>query len=174
MGLKEEEVDRRVREAAGFVGLTEKQLNVSPFDLSGGQKRRVAIAGVIAMEPEVLILDEPTAGLDPVGREGILENIQAYRRAKNATIMMVSHSMSDVARLTDRLLVMNGSKLAMDGTPDEVFRHAQELVDMGLDIPEVTRVFLRLKEMGLPVEPVYSIEQAVTALKKLKEGHGHA
>ena len=134
----------------------------------------MAIAGVIAMEPEVLILDEPTAGLDPVGREGILENIQAYRRAKNATIMMVSHSMSDVARLTDRLLVMNGSKLAMDGTPDEVFRHAQELVDMGLDIPEVTRVFLRLKEMGLPVEPVYSIEQAVTALKKLKEGHGHA
>ena len=174
MGLKDEEVDRRVREAAGFVGLTEKQLNVSPFDLSGGQKRRVAIAGVIAMEPEVLILDEPTAGLDPVGREGILENIQAYRRAKNATVMMVSHSMSDVARLTERLLVMNGSKLAMDGTPDEVFRHAQELVDMGLDIPEVTRVFLRLKELGLPVEPVYSIEQAVAALKRVKEGNGHA
>ena len=174
MGLKEEEVDRRVREAAGFVGLTEEQLKVSPFDLSGGQKRRVAIAGVIAMEPEVLILDEPTAGLDPVGREGILENIQAYRKAKNATIMMVSHSMSDVARLTDRLLVMNNSRLAMDGTPDEVFRHAQELLDMGLDIPEVTRVFLRLKEMGLPVEPVYSIEQAVAALKKLKEGKANA
>ena len=174
MGLKTEEVDRRVREAAGFVGLTEEQLQVSPFDLSGGQKRRVAIAGVIAMEPEVLILDEPTAGLDPVGREEILDNIQAYRRAKNATIMMVSHSMGDVARLTDRLLVMNGSKLAMDGSPDEVFRHAQELVDMGLDIPEVTRVFLRLKEMGLPVEPVYSIEQAVSVLKKVKEGNGHA
>lgn len=174
MGLKAEEVDRRVREAAGFVGLTEEQLKVSPFDLSGGQKRRVAIAGVIAMEPEVLILDEPTAGLDPVGREDILENIQAYRRAKNATIMMVSHSMNDVARLTDRLLVMNGSRLAMDGTPDEVFRHARELVDMGLDIPEVTHVFLRLKEMGLPVEPVYSIEQAVAALKKVKEGKRHA
>ena len=174
MGLKEDEIDRRVREAAGFVGLTEEQLKASPFDLSGGQKRRVAIAGVIAMEPEVLILDEPTAGLDPVGREGILENIQAYRRAKNATIMMVSHSMSDVARLTERLLVMNGSHLAMDGTPDEVFRHAQELLEMGLDIPEVTRVFLRLKGMGLPVEPVYSIEQAVNALKKLKEGNGHA
>ena len=174
MGLKAEEIDRRVREAAGFVGLTEEQLKVSPFDLSGGQKRRVAIAGVIAMEPEVLILDEPTAGLDPVGRDGILENIQAYRKAKNATIMMVSHSMSDVARLTDRLLVMNGSRLAMDGTPDEVFRHAQELLDMGLDIPEVTRVFLRLKEMGLPVEPVYSIEQAVAALKKVKEGKRHA
>ena len=174
MGLKADEVDRRVREAAGFVGLTEEQLKVSPFDLSGGQKRRVAIAGVIAMEPEVLILDEPTAGLDPVGREEILENIQTYRRAKNATVMMVSHSMSDVARLTDRLLVMNGSRLAMDGTPDEVFRRASELVDMGLDIPEVTRVFLRLKEMGLPVEPVYSIDQAVAALKKLKGGNVHA
>ena len=174
MGLKADEVDRRVREAAGFVGLTEEQLKVSPFDLSGGQKRRVAIAGVIAMEPEVLILDEPTAGLDPVGREEILENIQAYRRAKNATIMMVSHSMSDVARLTDRLLVMNNARLAMDGTPDEVFRRASELVEMGLDIPEVTRVFLRLQEMGLPVEPVYSIDQAVAALKKLKGGSGHA
>ena len=174
MGLKADEVDRRVREAAGFVGLTEEQLKVSPFDLSGGQKRRVAIAGVIAMEPEVLILDEPTAGLDPVGREEILENIQSYRRAKNATVMMVSHSMSDVARLTDRLLVMNGSRLTMDGTPDEVFRRASELVDMGLDIPEVTRVFLRLKEMGLPVEPVYSIDQAVAALKKLKGGDVHA
>ena len=170
MGLDEKEIDRRVREAAGFVGLTEQQLQVSPFDLSGGQKRRVAIAGVIAMEPEVLILDEPTAGLDPVGREAILQNIQDYRKAKNATIMMVSHSMSDVARLTERLLVMNDSGLAMDGTPDEVFRRAQELVEMGLDIPEVTRVFLRLKELGLNVEPVYSVEQAVVALKKLKEG----
>ena len=174
MGLKDDEIDRRVREAAGFVGLTEAQLKVSPFDLSGGQKRRVAIAGVIAMEPEVLILDEPTAGLDPVGREGILENIQTYRKAKNATIMMVSHSMSDVARLADRLLVMNGSRLAMDGTPDEVFSRAQELIDMGLDVPEVTRVFLRLKQMGLSVEPVYTIEQAVAALKRVKEGGVHA
>ena len=121
MGLKAEEIDRRVREAAGFVGLTEQQLEVSPFDLSGGQKRRVAIAGVIAMEPEVLILDEPTAGLDPEGREEILSNIEAYRKAKNATIMMVSHSMNDVARLTDRLLVLNRGQLAMDGTPAEVF-----------------------------------------------------
>ena len=120
MGLKEEEIDRRVREAAAIVGLTEEQLQVSPFDLSGGQKRRVAIAGVIAMEPEVLILDEPTAGLDPVGRAGILKNIEDYRRTHNATIMMVSHSMDDVARLTDRLLVLNGSHLAMDGTPEEV------------------------------------------------------
>ena len=170
MGLGPEEVDRRVREAAGFVGLTEKQLEVSPFDLSGGQKRRVAIAGVIAMEPEVLILDEPTAGLDPVGRAGILSNIEAYRKAKNATIMMVSHSMEDVARLTDRLLVMNGSRLAMDGTPAEIFTHAQELVQMGLNIPQVTQVFLHLKELGLQVENVYTISQAVAALRTIRGG----
>ena len=174
MGLSKEEIDHRVREAAGFVGLTEAQLQVSPFDLSGGQKRRVAIAGVIAMEPEVLVLDEPTAGLDPVGREEILANIQAYREAKNATIMMVSHSMNDVARLTDRLLVLNGSRIAMDGTPAEVFTRAWELEEMGLDIPEVTRVFMRLKELGLPVQPVYTLDQAVTTLKQLKEGSAHA
>ena len=174
MKLPAEEIDRRVREAAGFVGLTEEQLGVSPFDLSGGQKRRVAIAGVIAMEPEILILDEPTAGLDPEGREEILQNINDYRRAKNATVMMVSHSMTDVARLTDRLLVMNGAKLQMDGTPGEVFTHAEELLDMGLDIPEVTQVFLHLQKMGLPVQPVYTVEQAVVQLKKLKGGNVHA
>ena len=174
MGLSKEEVDRRVREAAGFVGLTEAHLEVSPFDLSGGQKRRVAIAGVIAMEPEVLILDEPTAGLDPAGREDILQNIESYRKAKNATIMMVSHSMSDVARLTDRLLVLNGARIAMDGTPAEIFVHAWELEEMGLDIPDVTRVFMRLREMGLPVEPVHTLQQAVATIKMLKEGHGHA
>ena len=170
MGLSEEEIDRRVREAAGFVGLTEQQLEVSPFDLSGGQKRRVAIAGVIAMEPEVLILDEPTAGLDPIGRAEILGNIESYRKAKNATIMMVSHSMEDVARLTDRLLVMNGSRLAMDATPAEVFTHAEELVEMGLSIPQVTQVFLHLRKMGLDVENVYTIDQAVAALKRIKGG----
>ena len=170
MGLSEEEVDRRVREAAGFVGLTPAQLEVSPFDLSGGQKRRVAIAGVIAMEPEVLILDEPTAGLDPVGRAEILGNIEAYRNAKNATIMMVSHSMEDVARLTDRLLVMNGSRLAMDASPAEVFRHAEELVQMGLNIPQVTQVFLHLKKLGLDVGNVYTIEQAASEIKRLKGG----
>ena len=174
MGLSPEEVDRRVREAAGFVGLTEQQLEVSPFDLSGGQKRRVAIAGVIAMEPEVLILDEPTAGLDPVGRSEILGNIQSYRKAKNATIMMVSHSMEDVARLTDRLLVMNGSKLAMDAPPAQVFTHAEELTQMGLNIPQVTQVFLELKKLGLDVKNVYTIDQAVTEIKRLKEGNCHA
>ena len=170
MKLSEAEIDRRVREAAGFVGLTEEQLQVSPFDLSGGQKRRVAIAGVIAMEPEILILDEPTAGLDPVGRAGILANIEAYRKAKNATIMMVSHSMEDVARLTDRLLVMNGSRLAMDGTPAEVFTHAEELLEMGLSIPQVTQVFLHLRKMGVDVENVYSIDQALPALLQRKGG----
>ena len=174
MGLSAEEVDRRVREAAGFVGLTEQQLEVSPFDLSGGQKRRVAIAGVIAMEPEVLILDEPTAGLDPMGRSEILGNIQSYRKAKNATIMMVSHSMEDVARLTDRLLVMNGSKLAMDAPPAQVFTHAEELTQMGLNIPQVTQVFLELKKLGLDVKNVYTIEQAAAEIRRLKGGNCHA
>lgn len=174
MGLSAEEVDRRVREAAGFVGITEEQLEVSPFDLSGGQKRRVAIAGVIAMEPELLILDEPTAGLDPEGREDILRNIEAYRKAKNAAVMMVSHSMSDVARLADRLLVMNEAVLAMDAPPLEVFDHAQELLDMGLDIPELTRLFLRLQNMGIPVNQVYTMEQAVAELRRIKEGNANA
>ena len=174
MGLDEREVDRRVREAAGFVGITDRQLQASPFDLSGGQKRRVAIAGVIAMEPELLILDEPTAGLDPVGRAEILGNIESYRKAKNATVMMVSHSMEDVARMTDRLLVLYGSRLIMDAPPAEVFAHAGELVHMGLDIPKVTQIFLDLKEMGLDVENVYTLEQAVGQLLRLKEGKGRA
>ncbi len=170
MGLSADEIDRRVREAAGFVGIAEELLEVSPFDLSDGQKRRVAIAGVIAMEPELLILDEPTAGLDPAGREEILRNIESYRRAKNATIMMVSHSMNDVARLTDRLIVMNGAHVAMDDTPGNVFAQADKLVEMGLDIPEITTVFLHLKEMGLPVEPVYTMEQAVAVLRRIRGG----
>ena len=174
MKLSADEVDRRVREAAALVGLTEEQLEVSPFDLSGGQKRRVAIAGVIAMEPEVLILDEPTAGLDPAGREDILANIDNYRKSKNATIMMVSHSMSDVAKMATRLLVMSDAHLAMDGTPKEVFSHAQQLLDMGLDIPEVTRVFLQLQQLGIPVEQVFTLEQAVAELQRVKGGKTHA
>ena len=170
MRLPQDEVDRRVREAANFVGITAEQLSVSPFDLSGGQKRRVAIAGVIAMEPEVLILDEPAAGLDPEGREEILKNIEDYRKAKNATVIMVSHSMNDVARLTDRLLVLNGSHLALDGTPKEVFARAQELLTMGLDIPDITRVFMELQKLGVDVPAVYTTEQAVSALRALKEG----
>ena len=169
MGLPDEEIDARVRQAAAYVGLQPTLLDKSPFDLSGGEKRRVAIAGVMAMQPEVLILDEPTAGLDPSGRREILSNIAAYRKSKNATIMMVSHSMEDVARLTDRLLVLSGSRLAMDGTPDEIFAHTDELVNMGLNIPQVTQVFLHLRQMGLDVPGVYTIEQAVSALKNRKE-----
>lgn len=170
MGLDSNEIDRRVKEAAGFVGISEDLLQVSPFDLSGGQKRRVAIAGVIAMEPELLILDEPTAGLDPAGREEILHNIENYRKTKKATIMMVSHSMSDVARLTDRILVLEGSHLVYDDTPAGVFRHSEKLMEMGLDIPEVTRIFLKLRQLGLDVDPVYTVEQAIAALCALKGG----
>lgn len=174
MGLEEKEVDRRVRDAARLVGITDEQLNASPFDLSGGQKRRVAIAGVMAMEPEVLILDEPTAGLDPVGRKEILDQIGAYRVSRNAAVVMVSHSMEDVARLTDRLLVLCGSRLTMDGPPEEIFTHAEELVKMGLSIPYVTQVFLRLRAMGLDVPNVYTLPQAEEALLALKEGKAHA
>ena len=171
MKLSEAEVDRRVREAASMVGLTDQQLRGSPFDLSGGQKRRVAIAGVLAMEPEVLILDEPTAGLDPAGREDILDKIQNYRKTKNATVMMVSHSMNDVARLTDRLLVLANARLVMEGTPNQVFAHAGELVELGLDVPQITRVFLRLQQLGLDVPPVYTPQQAVEAMRKLRGGN---
>lgn len=171
MGLDEEEVRRRVLRAAGFVGIAEKDLERSPFDLSGGQKRRVAIAGVIAMEPDVLILDEPTAGLDPNARETVLQNIRDYQQAQNATILMVSHSMEEVAANVDRLYVMNHGQVAMTGTPREVFTHAGELTAMGLDVPAVTRIFHRLRELGLDVDPsVYNVEQAVAALTALRGG----
>ena len=165
MGLDEKEIDRRVRSAAYFVGLRDDQLGQSPFELSGGQKRRVAIAGVIAMEPKVLILDEPTAGLDPVGTESILSNIRAYHKAQNATIIMVSHSMEEMARTVDRLVVVNDGKIALEGAPSQVFQHGQELEDMGLGIPQMTRVFNRLKAMGVDVgSSVYTVEQAKRAI----------
>ena len=165
MGLDEKEVDRRVRSAAYFVGLRDDQLSQSPFELSGGQKRRVAIAGVIAMEPKVLILDEPTAGLDPVGTESILSNIRAYHKAQNATIIMVSHSMEEMARTVDRLVVVNDGTIALEGAPSQVFQHGQELEDMGLGIPQMTRVFNRLKAMGVDVgSSVYTVEQAKRAI----------
>ena len=165
MGLDEKEIDRRVRSAAYFVGLRDDQLNQAPFELSGGQKRRVAIAGVIAMEPKVLILDEPTAGLDPVGTESILSNIRAYHKAQNATIIMVSHSMEEMARTVDRLVVVNDGTIALEGAPSQVFQHGQELEDMGLGIPQMTRVFNRLKAMGVDVgSSVYTVEQAKRAI----------
>ena len=176
MGLSEEEIHARVLRAAGFVGISEAELEKSPFDLSGGQKRRVAIAGVIAMEPEVLILDEPTAGLDPAGRESILQNIRDYQKAQNATVIMVSHSMEEIASNVTRLVVMNDGRIARTGTPREVFTHAQELMEIGLDVPQVTRVFLRLRELGVDVDTsVFTVEQAKEAfLRMKKEGCRHA
>ncbi len=176
MGLSEEEIRARVLRAAGFVGIAESELEKSPFDLSGGQKRRVAIAGVIAMEPEVLILDEPTAGLDPAGRESILQNIRDYQKAQNATVIMVSHSMEEIASNVSRLVVMNDGSVVMTGSPREVFANAQELMAIGLDVPQVTRVFLRLREMGLDVDTsVFTVEQALAAVEKYKkEGCRHA
>ena len=168
MGLSEEEIDQRVRQSAQFVGLTEEQLELSPFELSGGQKRRVAIAGVIAMEPEVLILDEPTAGLDPVGRDEILSNIRAYHDAKNATIILVSHSMEEVAQTVDRVVVINDGTIPLTGTPQEVFSHEKELTAMGLGIPKVTQVCERLRSMGLPIQDgIYTLEAATAELLKL-------
>ena len=155
-----------------FIGFAEESIvpEKKIYEMSVSEKQTVEILKVLYRGADILILDEPTAGLDPIGRAEILGNIEAYRKAKNATIMMVSHSMNDVARLADRLLVMCDAQLAMDGTPDEIFRHAQQLLDMGLDIPELTRVFMRLKGMGLDVPAVYTMEQAVCAIRKLKEG----
>ena len=174
MGLDEAEIDRRVRESARFVGLSEETLERSPFELSGGQKRRVAIAGVIAMEPSVLILDEPTAGLDPVGVESILANLEAYHKAKHATIILVSHSMEEVARVADRLVVVHDGIIPFSGTPREVFSHGAELEAMGLGVPAMTRVFHRLKAAGVDIDPsVYTVEQARDAiLAKLGKGVG--
>ena len=175
MKLKEDEVDERVREAAAFVGLGEELLEKSPFDLSGGQKRRVAIAGVIAMRPEVLILDEPTAGLDPGGREDLMENILRYHDGGKRTVIYITHSMEDAARTAQRIVVFNHGHIAMDGTPGEVFRRGFELIQMGIIVPQITRVMMRLRELGLDVDDgVYSVEQAMAALRETKGGGDHA
>ncbi len=175
MGLKPEEVRARVLRAADFAGVDRILLEKSPFDLSGGQKRRVAIAGVIAMEPEVVIFDEPTAGLDPAGCESLLQNIRNYQTSTGATVIMVSHSMDDVARLADRLLVMNRGELEMLGTPAEIFAQAPRLREIGLSVPQVTSLFLRLKELGLEVDPAtYTFEDALRQLLSLKGGAKHA
>ena len=161
MGLSEEEVDRRVRQAASFVNVTEEMMHKSPFELSGGQKRRVAIAGILAMQPKVLILDEPTAGLDPKGRDRILGQIQEYQQDQKNTVLIVSHSMEDVAKFARKVLVMNQSKVFLYDDTEAVFAHAQEIEQMGLAVPQVTRVFTRLAEMGYPVDPhTYTIQAA--------------
>lgn len=175
MKLSEEEIKRRVLKAAGFVGLDESVLDKSPFELSGGQKRRVAIAGVIAMEPKVLILDEPSAGLDPAGRRGIIENIRSYRDSTGAAVIMVSHSMEEVAENAERILVFNHSHMIMDDTPGKVFARAGELEAIGLDVPQTTSVFLKLRQMGLDVDPtIYTVEQAKSAILSMLGGKVNA
>jgi len=175
MKLPEDEIDRRVREAAEFVGISEELLQRSPFELSGGQKRRVAIAGVIAMRPDVLILDEPGAGLDPRGRESVIENIKSYHRATGATVILVTHSMEEIANNVERIVVFNRGHIEMSGTPREVFSRGDELAKMGLTVPQVTSIARRLHELGLPVNPsVYTIEQLKADLIRLKGGRRDA
>lgn len=169
MKLPEEEIDQRVREAAGFTGVDEELLDKSPLELSGGQKRRVAIAGVIAMRPGVLILDEPTAGLDPAGCRQILENICSYREKTGATVIIVSHNMDDVARIAERIIVFSHGRIVMDGTAKEVFSRAEELVEIGLDVPHATELALALKKQGLPMpDGIYTHEQLLQAVLELK------
>lgn len=173
MGLSKAETDERVRNAAKYVGIPNDMLEKSPFDLSGGEKRRVAIAGVISMEPEILILDEPTSGLDPMGREHILALIKNYREQTGKTVIIVSHSMDDVARFATKVIVMNSSKVEMSGTVDEVFEKASRLREIGLSVPQITEIFIKLREKGYPVsEKIYTVEQGYLELKKLFEGRG--
>ena len=170
-GKTGEELDRCVREAARLVGIRDDQLDKSPFELSGGQKRRVALAGVMAMDPQVLVLDEPTAGLDPAGRENLMANIRDYHRNKKRTIILVSHSMDEIARNVDRILVLKSAHVLMSGTPAEVFARAEELLSAGLDVPQVTRIAMRLREQGLAIDPaVYTVETLERELLALRRG----
>ena len=165
MGLTEDEIDKKVRSAAEFVGLKKELLDKSPFDLSGGEKRRAAIAGVIAMDPEVLILDEPTAGLDPLGRDALLSQIQDYHDVRKNTVILVSHSMEDIARVADRILVMSHGEKYMLDTPENVFSKGRELEKLGLQVPQVTKIMLLLKESGIDVDQnILTVEQAFTEI----------
>ena len=168
MGLDDEEIDRRIMQSIEFVGISPEILEKSPFDLSGGQKRRVAIASIIAMEPKVLVLDEPCAGLDPKGREIILSLVRDYQRKMGNTVILVSHSMEDVARICSKVVVMNKGSLAMYGTVDEVYSRGAELKEMGLNVPEITDVFLKLKESGVPCKTnISTVEQGVNEFQRL-------
>lgn len=164
MGLSPKEIKQRVLEAAEYVGLKRELLEKSPFDLSGGEKRRAAIAGVIAMQPKVLILDEPTAGLDPIGRDTILDMIKTYRERTGSTVLLVSHSMEDVARIATKVAVMNNARLEMYGTVDEVYSRAEELREMGLNVPQISKIFELLKNKGYDLGSVYTVDKAVEAL----------
>lgn len=168
MELPQEEIERRVRFAADLVGLKTEILDKSPFELSGGQKRRVAIAGVLAMEPQILILDEPTAGLDPAGRDEILCKIRDMHRRLGITVVLVSHSMEDIAGLADRILVMNQGRLVMNDKPAEIFKCCNELKSIGLSVPQVTEVCNRLREAGVPLpEGIYTVSMAKAEIEKL-------
>ena len=173
MGLSQEEIDRRVRENCRIVGLPESVLDKSPFELSGGQKRRVALAGIFAMEPEVMVLDEPMAGLDPAGCAEVFRYIKDYHEKHGTTILFVTHSMEYAAQMAQRIVVMDRGRILMDGTPEDVFARADELIAAGLDVPQVTRVFLELKKRGVNVDTaVYTVEQAAAQLRALKGGEG--
>lgn len=173
MGKTGAELDRCVREAARLVGLRDNQLEKSPFELSGGQKRRVALAGVMAMEPEVLVLDEPTAGLDPAGRENLMANIRDYHRNKGRTIILVSHSMDEIARNVDRIVVLKSAHVLMQGTPKEVFARSEELLSAGLDVPQVTRLAMALRKRGLAIDgAVYTAEELERELLRLRKEGG--
>ena len=173
MGLNEQEIDQRVRQAAAYVGLSEELLDKSPFDLSGGEKRRAAIAGVMAMEPEILILDEPTAGLDPRGREQVLSMIREYQRRRGTTVLLVTHSMEDVARVADRVLVMDRGRVAMLDSVERVFSRAEELEHIGLTVPAVTKILLLLRQQGVAVDTAaYTVEEAAAQLLPVLGGDG--
>ncbi len=170
MGLDEEEIKERVKLAADFVGLDESLLDKSPFDLSGGQKRRAAIAGIIAMKPEVLVLDEPAAGLDPMGRDDILESIVKYKNETGATVIIVSHSMEDMARFCDELVVMAHAKVVMHGNCKEIFSKAEMLEEIGLSIPAITKLMMTLKEKGVDVNSgIYTVNDAIREIAKILE-----
>ena len=170
-GKTGDELDYAVREAAKLVGIRDDQLEKSPFELSGGQKRRVALAGVLAMEPEVLVLDEPTAGLDPAGRENLMANIRDYHRNKGKTIILVSHSIDEIARNVDRILVLKNAHVLMQGTPAEVFARGEELLSAGLDVPQITRIAMELKRRGVDIDPaVYTVEALERQLLALRKG----
>lgn len=171
MGLGAEEIKNRVREAIAFVGLDESYLQKSPFDLSGGEKRRVAVAGVMAMRPEILVLDEPCAGLDPKGRDTILSLIRDYREKTGSTVMIVSHSMEDIAKIATKVLVLNKGEVAMYGSVDEVYSHGEELAEMGLSIPEMTALFIKLRAKGYNVRTnIYTVEEGRKELLSLLKG----
>ena len=165
MGLDQAEIDRRVRQSLEYMGLPKAYLEKSPFELSGGQKRKIALAGILAMEPDILVLDEPTAGLDPAARNNLFGLIKNYQAQTGSTVIFVSHSMEDVARTAQRIIVLNHGKIVMDGTPDEVFERADELVKMGLNVPSVSAVFLKLRQKGYNVKIPYTVESAVSFIR---------